>query len=295
MHIRFFSIAVAMLGLVPGLLRAQEFPFTRAENVDGARFVWFSYSRAGFPYQYTRAETFPDHPGFRAVTDPQVGDVVWWPEYMAVFADSNRVVTAEGSVLLQQLAERFGTPQYFRHRIPKGQEGPGLAVNPFRLIAGRVEFAAPVGWRILNQMQQDTIGMAVFHVPNAWTDSASSDRTNVLVIVRQRGDDQSLQSFSDSLFANMIGDQQPVVVLDGSEGPATRIITWRGNLRGTPYLISDRFAVANGVYLNLRVSRPTVDIIPESWIQTFAEELERLLVGLTVDGDPVFLEMVREP
>jgi hypothetical protein len=197
---------------------------------------------------------------------------------------------------LQELTERFGTPRYFRHQVPRDEEGAGPTVKAFRLVADRVEFAAPVGWRVIDRVHQDTLGTVLFYVPNSWTDSLSAyDRTNVLVAARQRSDDQSLQAFSDSLFAGMHGDVEPDIVLDHSDGATTRTIEWRGDFDGTPYLITDHFAVVNGVYLNVRVGRPMLDIIPESWIAVFVGEVEGVLAGLAVDGSPVFTGAVEEP
>jgi hypothetical protein len=281
---------------VTGPERPWPFPFTRAQNADGAKFVWFAYKVGGFTYDYVPAALLPDHPRFRAITDPRAGDVAWWPEYVALVADSNSVLTAEGPVPLQELTERFGTPTYFRHQVPRDEEGAGPAVKPFRLVAERVEFNAPAGWRVIDRVHQDTLGMVLFHVPNSWTDSLSAyDRTNVLVAARQRSDDQSLQVFSDSLFAAMHGDVEPDIVLDHSDGATTRTIEWRGDFDGTPYLITDHFAVVDGVYVNLRVGRPKLDVIPESWVTSFVEEMEGLLAGLTVDGNPIFAGAGEKP
>jgi hypothetical protein len=271
------------------------FPFTREQNADGAKFIWFTFKLFGSVYDYVPAVLFPDHPRFRAITDPRADDVAWWPQYVALVYDSNTVLTAEGTLLLRELTERLGTPRYFRYQAPSDEEGAGPTVKPFRLVAERVEFNAPVSWRVIDRVHQDTLGTVLFHVPNSWTDSVPMVRTNVFVAARQRSDDQSLRAFSDSLFALMHGDVEPDIVLDHSDGAATRTIEWRGDFDGTPYLITDHFAVVNGLYMNVRVGRPMLDIIPESWIAVFVGEVEGVLAGLTVDGSPIFAGAVEEP
>lgn len=101
----------------------QTFPFTAEENADGARFVWFVYNQTGFPFDYVPAKALPTSKNFQPAPEnkPQVGDVAWWKEFVAIYAgddaprDAN-IVTAPKKVGLRELEKRYGPVMWYRYR-----------------------------------------------------------------------------------------------------------------------------------------------------------------------------------
>jgi hypothetical protein len=105
---------------------AQQLPFSKEENADGARFVWFVNCRAGHPYPYTKTAEIPRSPYFTEVDSttpgggPRAGDAVWWPQYMAIVASGDGpVLTPEGPVPLAELVQRYGAPRFYRRLVPR--------------------------------------------------------------------------------------------------------------------------------------------------------------------------------
>jgi len=102
---------------------SHKLPFTRHENLDGARFVWFVLKDTGFPYAYTPAKNFPPTGDFREVPadSARAGDVAWWPSFLAIYSGpaDRTLITAEGPLHLDSLVVVKGQPRFFRKLVPK--------------------------------------------------------------------------------------------------------------------------------------------------------------------------------
>ncbi len=101
-------------------------PFSREDDADGARYVWFTNCRAGLPYAYVKAKDIPQSRAFRELDPklpgelPRGGDIVWWPTFVAVIetADGPTVGPA-GRLTLANLTRDLGQPpRFFRRQIP---------------------------------------------------------------------------------------------------------------------------------------------------------------------------------
>ncbi len=116
------SLAPALAAQDSSSRPGNRLPFTREQNADGARFVWFIMGRAGFPYPYIPAKDFPGNGDFTEVPSDSArdGDVAWWPTFVAIYggADST-VVLPEGPTALAALKRRLGPPRVFRKLVPK--------------------------------------------------------------------------------------------------------------------------------------------------------------------------------
>ena len=111
--------------------QAPEFPYTAAENADGARFVWFIYTQAGYPYEYLGADRLPQSPAFGVVASPSPipGDVAWWKEFVAIGGEGPRdehgrhgapvLYTAGGVKSLAELEARFGRVRWYRYEAAR--------------------------------------------------------------------------------------------------------------------------------------------------------------------------------
>lgn len=132
MFVRFhpFILAAFVLLLFPILSAAvqsseqRQFPLTKTENADGSWFVWSIYQRAGYPYGYEPARTFPNSERFRPSPGniPQVGDVGWWKEFMAIYdpnaPEGTDLRTALGPLSHKALEKKYGLIKWFRYDKP---------------------------------------------------------------------------------------------------------------------------------------------------------------------------------
>ncbi len=97
-------------------------PFTRAENADGAWFVWLVNRRAGLPYPYLASKDFPTSTNFSEVSTDSArdGDVAWWPSFVAIFSATSRALQLpEGETPLSDYTRRMGSPRFYRRLVPK--------------------------------------------------------------------------------------------------------------------------------------------------------------------------------
>lgn len=96
-------------------------PFSAEENADGARFVWYVLNRSDMKFDSLPTEHFAESPNFRTVEHglQKSGDVVWWPQMMAIY-DFNfpkarelpsdvAIVTAKGPLSLTNLEQEMGS------------------------------------------------------------------------------------------------------------------------------------------------------------------------------------------
>jgi hypothetical protein len=109
----------------------RKLPFAREDDLDGARFVWFSSCRAGHPYAYVRTADVPRSRYFREI-DPtaagesvRAGDVAWWPTFMALTEDINGpLASGPHRVQFEDMIKRYGPPRFFRRMIPVDRDTP---------------------------------------------------------------------------------------------------------------------------------------------------------------------------
>ncbi len=111
--------------------RPRFLPFTEEENADGSKWVWLLYCSAGENiYEYIPTSEFPGSPYFRLIPDsnPQVGDIAWWPKYMAIYdpdshveaglpSDRNLIVKV-GLVSLNEYEKMYGPVKWYRYYKP---------------------------------------------------------------------------------------------------------------------------------------------------------------------------------
>jgi hypothetical protein len=92
-------------------------PFSKAQNLDGARFVWYAFDRSGLGYDYVSADALPGSLQFREETTPRNGDVAWWPGYVAIVSmktgEPMKFITAEavrGGAVMEAI---YGKPRFY--------------------------------------------------------------------------------------------------------------------------------------------------------------------------------------
>ena len=123
-------VAASPLAVATEPSKTQTLPFNAAEDVDGARSVWFAYQRAGMPYDFLPASRFPESPCFlpAAGNVPQIGDVGWWKEFIAIYDPGLPqppgavfpldLRTHDGPVAHRSLEAKYGPVKWFRLAVP---------------------------------------------------------------------------------------------------------------------------------------------------------------------------------
>jgi len=117
-----WALATLLLAAVPLAAQRRTLPFSQAENVDGAKFVWYVLGRSGFAYPYIPADSFPTSGEFRRVApdSARAGDVAWWPHFVAIYSgapDSLLVLVGEQQKITLVMARR-GRPEFYRKLVP---------------------------------------------------------------------------------------------------------------------------------------------------------------------------------
>jgi len=96
----------------------RQFPFTRDQDWDSARFVWFVFGKAKQIYDYIPVKDFPEDRQFRVVTarEPALsGDIAWWPNFVGIFDKERRaIMTGTAMMPLTTLEKQRGPAHFFR-------------------------------------------------------------------------------------------------------------------------------------------------------------------------------------
>ncbi len=108
----------------------RNFPFTAEEDSDGARYVWFKYQQAGFPYEYLPAKDMLTSRHLKPApkNKRQTGDVAWWKQFVAIYdpdawqtfhvPKGRNLLTAPGVLSLRDLEKRYGPVKWLRYWKP---------------------------------------------------------------------------------------------------------------------------------------------------------------------------------
>lgn len=116
-------LALLLSSLVFAGQAERRFPFTQAQNQDGAKFVWFMFERVNLHYKYVPAEDLPESGNFLKVFAPRTGDVAWWPGFVAIVkVDEEQQVTyltAESERAPEDVEDLYGEPVFYRFVIRK--------------------------------------------------------------------------------------------------------------------------------------------------------------------------------
>jgi hypothetical protein len=93
-------------------------PFTREQDWDGARFVWFVFGKGKQIYDYIPAKDFPKDRQFRVLRASEQAvssDVAWWPNFVGIFDEKDHaILTGPGMVPLSTLEKQRGPAHFFR-------------------------------------------------------------------------------------------------------------------------------------------------------------------------------------
>lgn len=155
------------------------------------------------------------------------------------------------------------------------------------MFRGRVTFAAPRSWGVIQLPARDTLEEVLFCIPNPIAEG-SSDAANVLVQIRPGPKVVNFRSYTDSLFAIVAAGEVQLVLTDTTEDDHVRTIFWRGQQGSTPYAVTDIFAVSGGVAIYVRTALPFLKGTSADWFQRVSTELNGFLDSFTVDRVSLF-------
>ena len=114
--------------------------------------------------------------------------------------------------------------------------------STYTLLGGAVTLDAPSTWHFLRQSADDGDDAVFFHFRVPAMDSMSPDRANVIVRARSLAPATAFTAVTDTVLDNVV-HSGAAVVADTTIGGNIRCVLWRGELRGTPYVILDEFGL----------------------------------------------------
>lgn len=92
-------------------------PFTKEQNLDGSRWVWYVFQQSNLGYDYVPADALPASLSFREEATPRNGDVAWWPGYVAIVSmkdgEPMKFFTAEGTRGAAVMEAVYGKPRFY--------------------------------------------------------------------------------------------------------------------------------------------------------------------------------------
>jgi len=160
--------------------------------------------------------------------------------------------------------------------------------SDYALLEGRLRFSAPGRWREVRRVDGDTVGFLAFVVPRPRNDSLAP-AGNVMIDVALSHRRVDLQTYSDAkLGQEAAGPGTPTIVDDTTwSDDRSRTVLSRGSLRGTPYVLWDKFAVRDSIYLNVRTAIPVSYGSDSVWEARYEADVATLLRSLCV-GQSLF-------
>jgi hypothetical protein len=162
------------------------------------------------------------------------------------------------------------------------------AVVPFTVPGSNVRFAAPTDWHVIGRDSTAERSDIFFHV-RLPSDASSSDRANVMVVVRNLTTSSDFRTLTDSLFDSM-NDGKPGNLIMGDTMPSAdrRFLFWRGTQGKTAYLIFDDFSRRGTVVVHVRMTLPTLESTAGTWFDRYSHDTEQLLGSITAGGSKLF-------
>jgi hypothetical protein len=112
----------------------------------------------------------------------------------------------------------------------------------------------------------------------------------VLITVRALEDRPDFWEFTETQFRGSVRGEDAAIASDDYTPGETRVILWRSELRGAPYLIFDLFATEQDLYLSARLIEPLVETTPRAWCDEYWADLNAVIDELTLDGNEVLRE-----
>ena len=165
-----------------------------------------------------------------------------------------------------------------------GATGPSV----YSLLGGSVGFTAPDGWREVARTDGDTSSFVAFVVPRPAADP-SAPAGNVMIDIVVSHGHQDLKTYSDGKIAQVAGGPgNPAIVESRYLPDSSREILWSGQLRGTPYVLWDRHAVRDSLYIDVRTAIPLAYARDSGLEARYEAKLDSMLSSICAGTSPLF-------
>ena len=163
------------------------------------------------------------------------------------------------------------------------------AAPDYALLNGRLQFRSPDGWREVRRASSDSVDFVAFVVRRPQGDP-NAPAGNVMIDASLSARDWDLRRYSDMKLSQVAaGPGNPVIVDDKFwEDEGTRTVLWTSRLRETPYMLWDKFAVRDSIYLDIRTAIPVAYAADSVWQVAYEDQLQGLLNSFRLRGVPVF-------
>ena len=165
-----------------------------------------------------------------------------------------------------------------------------VSASDYSLLGGRLQFAAPAGWReVAHRTEGDSISFVAFVVPRSASDP-SAPAGNVMIDASLSHDRWDLKTYSDGKLAQeAAGPGQPAIVDDRLwKHDHSRTVLSTSRLRGAPYALWDKFAVRDRILLNIRTAIPVAYANDSLWQARYEADLDSLVRSFRIGRQQLF-------
>jgi len=164
-----------------------------------------------------------------------------------------------------------------------------LSTSNYSVLGGSVGFAAPEGWREVRRADTDSTAFVAFALPRPGANS-SAPPGNVMVDIALSHRGWDLKTYSDAKAQQVAAGPGSPVMVDSRfwDEDKSRTVLWSSQLRATPYVLWDKYAVRDTIYLDIRTAIPTAYASDSDWQRHYQAALDSLLASLCVGTQHVF-------
>jgi hypothetical protein len=159
----------------------------------------------------------------------------------------------------------------------------------YNLLGAAVTVEAPSTWHFLGKESDRGEDALFFHFRVPAMDTVSKDRTNIIVRARPLPPRSQFEALTDTTLGAVI-QSGAAVLSDTLIGATTRAVLWRGELRGTPYVILDKFGLVQGIFVYIRSAMPLRSEFTSTDQRKYMAELDQFFRSVTVHMAPAFPE-----
>ena len=164
-----------------------------------------------------------------------------------------------------------------------------LGGSDYSFLNGRLQFSAPKDWREVRRASNDSVDFVAFVLPRPQGDP-NAPAGNVMIDVSLSGRHWDLRRYSDMKVSQVAaGPGNPVIVDDKVwEDEHTRTVLWTSRVRETPYVLWDKLAARDSIYVDIRTAIPVAYANDSTWEAAYENELQEVLNSFRIRGVPVF-------
>jgi hypothetical protein len=159
--------------------------------------------------------------------------------------------------------------------------GTANAAPPGTLKGASIAFKLPPTWQAQRHITNGTAEVLKILIPDPDTDG-TPDSSNAAITAEPLQPGLDVRTFGDSRLATK--EPSFVTITDISAGEHWRTALSSAHQGRTPYIIVDRFGVADGWMVVLRAAFPIIERANASWTDRTLSEINQLIASLKING-----------